>query len=69
MNRSPDKDGQASHAFVDIATGQFVFREPHRTTSRVQVFSASDVSLPDDAEAVTSASQSVAADAPTDDAP
>jgi len=69
MNRSPDKDVQTSHAFVDITTGQFVFREPHRTTSRVQVFSGLDLLLPDDAEPVTRPFQSDATGAVTDDSP
>lgn len=71
MHRSTDNDQHSTHAFVDITTGQFVFKGQAKTTAKVQVVPRRNPSdIPDDTELrIQSGSNWEPFNSPSDDAP
>lgn len=70
MHRSTDKDQRATHAFVDITTGQFVFRGQPRTTAKVQVVAKQNyMELNDSIESTQIGKNWDTYNSPSDDSP
>lgn len=73
MHRSTDNDLQhdnvSTHAFVDIATGQFIFRDQPKTTAKVQVLTRNTLRESDNGSEAGTQSHLDSAFSPSDDAP